>query len=95
MKRAIQPDKGEPAFIEKNLDLIFEFEKYVLEHPRFTGRIPDEALIVMQVEGDEPFNRWSRKLAEAQAEKNQPVVYITVKQLASVRSRIKKLDLAV
>ncbi len=91
MKRAQQLTEKERAYIEKNLDLLFEFEKYVLEHPRFAERIPDNALIVMQVEGDEEFNQWSRKLA--QAEKNQPVVYIIVKQLADVRSRIRKLQL--
>ncbi len=88
MKRAQQPTEKERAYIEKNLDLLFEFEKYVLEHPRFAERIPDNALIVMQ-----EFNQWSRKLAQAQAEKDQPVVYIIVKQLAAVRSRIRKLQL--
>jgi hypothetical protein len=89
MKRAQQPTEKERAYIEKNLDLLFEFEKYVLEHPRFAERIPDNALIVMQIEGDEEFNQWSRKLEQAQAEKDQTVVYIIVKQLAAVRSRIK------
>ncbi len=93
MKRIKHPDERERAYIERNLDLLFEFEKYVLEHPRFAARIPDNALIVMQVEGDEEFNQWSRKLAQAQADKNQPVVYIIVKQLAAVRSRIRKLQL--
>jgi hypothetical protein len=93
MKRAQQPTEKERAYIEKNLDLLFEFEKYVLKHPRFAERIPDNALIIMQIEGDEEFNQWSRKLAQAQAEKDQPVVYIIVKQLAAVRSRIRKLQL--
>jgi hypothetical protein len=93
MKHAQQPTEKERAYIEKNLDLLFEFEKYVLENPRFAERIPDNALIVMQIEGDEEFNHWSRKLAQAQAEKDQPVVYIIVKQLAAVRSRIRKLQL--
>jgi hypothetical protein len=93
MKHAQQPTEKERAYIEKNLDLLFEFEKYVLEHPRFAKRIPDNALIVMQIEGDEEFNQWSRKLAQAQAEKDQTVVYIIVKQLAAVRSRIRKLQL--
>lgn len=93
MSHTQQPDERERAYIEKNLDLLFEFEKYVLEHPRFATRIPDNALIVMQVEGDEEFNQWSRKLAQAQADKNQPLVYIIVKQLAAMRSRIKKLQL--
>lgn len=34
---------------EKNLDLIFEFERYVSEHPAFAKKIPDEAILVFQV----------------------------------------------
>jgi len=47
-------------FIDKNLDLIFELEKYILEPPEFAERIPQEAIISLQIEGDEEFNRWSR-----------------------------------
>lgn len=35
-----RPDR---AMVEKNLDLIFEFERYVAEHPRFAGKIPEKA----------------------------------------------------
>jgi hypothetical protein len=44
------------GFIEKNTMLVSEFDKYILEHPEFAERIPDNALVVMQIEGDEDFN---------------------------------------
>jgi hypothetical protein len=52
--------------LDKNLDRIFEFEKYVLEHPDFVKRIPLDAIVSIRVDGDEIFNRWSQRLAERQ-----------------------------
>lgn len=42
-------------FVEKNSMLVREFDKYILEHAEFTDKLPDNALIVMQIEGDEEF----------------------------------------
>jgi hypothetical protein len=50
--------------VEKNLDLIFEFEKYVSQHPEIATDIPQDAVVFMHSEGNERFNRWSRRLAE-------------------------------
>ena len=47
---------AEKKMIEKNLDLLFEFEKYVLEHPKITEKIPRDAVLFMKVAGDEKFN---------------------------------------
>ncbi len=47
---------------EKNLDLIFEFERYVSEHPAFAKKILDEAILVFQVKRDTAFNQWSRRI---------------------------------
>ena len=48
----------------KNTELIKEFNRYVREHPQFSENIPDNALVVMQLEGDEEFNEWSREMAQ-------------------------------
>ena len=78
---------------EKNLDLIFEFERYVLEHPSFAKQIPPDAIVTLQVRGDEAFNRWSRRLAETQAKsERKSVVQITINKLGPVRSRIMALE---
>ena len=49
----------EKTILEKNSMLVREFDKYILEHPEFADRIPDDALVVIQLEGDEEFNTWA------------------------------------
>jgi hypothetical protein len=80
-------------FIEKNMMLVREFDRYILEHAKFAEKIPDNALVVMQIEGDEKFNLWARKIAKSAEEKDSPLVYITITSLKPVRSRIEKLRL--
>ncbi len=87
--------KTDKKMVDKNLDLIFEFEKYILEHPDFAEHIPEGATLVMQVEGDEEFNRWSRRLGKKQMESGQSVVYITIKKMSPARSRIEKIEMEV
>ncbi len=80
-------------FVEKNSKLVREFDRYILEHPEFAEQIPDNALVVMQIEGDDEFNHWAREIAAKNLEQNQPLVYITIAELKPVRSRIEKLKL--
>jgi hypothetical protein len=80
-------------YVEKNNILIREFDKYILEHPEFSDCIPNNALIVMQIEGDEEFNGGARETGRQVAEKDMPMVYITITELKPVRSRIEKLKL--
>ena len=80
-------------YVEKNNILIGEFDKYILEHPEFSDRIPNNALVVMQIEGDEEFNGWARETGRQVAEKDTPMVYIRITELKPVRSRIEKLRL--
>ncbi len=44
-------------FVEKNSVLVKEFDKYILEHSEFADQLPDNALIVMQIDGDDAFNQ--------------------------------------
>ncbi|MBL7208364.1 MAG: hypothetical protein ISS67_07600 [Desulfobacterales bacterium] len=80
-------------FLEKNSILIKEFDRYVLEHPAFANKIPDNALVVMHLEGDEEFNNWAKETAQSVAEKDNPIVYVTITELKPVRSRIEKLKI--
>jgi hypothetical protein len=80
-------------FVEKNSMLVKEFDRYILEHPEFADEIPNNALVVMQIEGDEEFNNWARETAQSIAEKETPIVYVTITVLKPVRSRIEKLKL--
>ena len=80
-------------FVEKNSTLIKEFDRYIIEHPGFADKIPDNALVVMHLEGDDEFNKWARETAQSVAEKDNPIVYVTITELKPVRSRIEKLTL--
>lgn len=77
----------------KNSQLIKEFNRYVREHPDFADDIPKDAVVVMQLDGDRKFNQWSRKLAEGHAKEGQPVIYVRIRKLRPLRSRIEKLEL--
>lgn len=78
-------------FVDKNTMLVREFDRYVLEHPEFSEKIPDNALVVMQIADDDEFNEWARQTAEDMAEEDYAIVYVTVTELRPVRSRIEKL----
>ena len=80
-------------FLEENTMLVKEFDKYVLEHPEFAEQIPDNALVVMQIEGDREFNKWARQTVQNAVESDTPIVYVTITELKPVRSRIEKLTL--
>ncbi len=73
--------------------LVKEFDGYILEHPEFADKIPDNALVVMQIEGDEEFNNWAREMAQSVAEKDTSIVYVTITELKPVRSRIENMTL--
>ena len=79
------------TFLEKNSGLVKEFDRYILEHPEFADQLPDNALVVMQIEGDDEFNKWARQAALEAADKDTPVTYITITEIKPVRSRIESL----
>ena len=79
-KRRVAMRAADRKLVERNLDLIFEFEKYVLEHPEITEKIPRDAVVFMKVAGDQKFNRWSERQAKKQAKPGAPVVSITMKK---------------
>ena len=77
----------------KNTDLVKEFNRYIREHPKFADNIPNNAIVIMQLEGDEEFNQWSLRLSKSHAEKGQPIVYVRIKRIKPIRSRIEELEL--
>ena len=70
--------------------LVTEFDRYVMEDPEFASHIPLGAQIVIQLDGDEAFNTWARGLAECQREAGQAVVYVRVKGLKPMHSRLEE-----
>ncbi|NIR53052.1 hypothetical protein GWO43_30875 [candidate division KSB1 bacterium] len=80
-------------FEHKNAELVTEFDRYVIDNPELADAIPDGSLVVMQIEGDEEFNARSRELAKRQAEKNQKLMFVKIKKMRPVISRIEELEL--
>jgi hypothetical protein len=70
---------------EKNLVLITEFSRYILEHPEVAKRIPKDAVVVILPEYDQELAEENLKIAKAKREKDQPLVFVKVKKLAPVR----------
>ena len=77
----------------KNTDLIKEFNRYIREHPEFADKIPDNAVVIMQLADDEEFNKWALELARTHAEKGKDVIYVRIKRIKPIRSRIEELEL--
>jgi len=77
----------------KNTELIKEFDRYVREHPEFADDFSENAVVVMQLEGNAKFNQWSRRLAKTHASNSQPIVYVHIRKLKPLRSRIERLEL--
>ena len=73
---------------KKQAILATEFGRYVVEHPEFAAEIPENSQIVLQIEGDEKYNKWSRNIAEKQREQGQSLVYVSIKGLKPAKSRI-------
>lgn len=81
------------TFEKRNSLLGMEFDRYIKDHPEFMERIPNNAQVILLLEGDEEFNRWSIDIGKEQAEINQPIVYITIKKLGPAHSRIEDLEM--
>jgi hypothetical protein len=81
------------AFSEQALELAFEFNRYVIDHPEIAKKLGEEACLVFQVEGEEQFSRWSRRVAAKHIKDGKGVVYVKIKKMKPVRSRIEKLEL--
>ncbi|MCI0561641.1 MAG: hypothetical protein MN733_24390 [Nitrososphaera sp.] len=80
--------------LEKRNSLLgMEFDRYVQKHPEFVEKIPNNAQVILLLEGDEEFNRWSTRIGKEQAGADQPVIYVTIKKLGPAHSRIQELSL--
>jgi hypothetical protein len=75
-------------FERLNSVLGYEFDRYVLEHPDFAEKIPPGAIVVLQLEGEDAFNKWARNIAELHRGKDEPILFVQVKGLRPPRSRL-------
>jgi len=77
----------------KNQQSSTEFDLHLLEHPEIEEKIPDNAMIGLIPEYDKELAETNMKLAEANKESGQIIVYIRVEKLRT--SRIEGLTLQV
>ncbi|CUS31288.1 DUF5647 family protein [Candidatus Nitrospira nitrificans] len=77
----------------RNSLLGMEFDRHLREHPEFVDKIPENAQVVLLLEGDEDFNTWSLRVGKEQATHDQPLPYVMIKKLALAHSRIEELSL--
>ena len=70
---------------KKNLELSFEFSRFVLAHPEVDAKIPEDALVMFEVSDDPELTRYNRTLATRNKEAHQPVVLVRIKGLAPTR----------
>jgi hypothetical protein len=83
----------ERNFKKLNAEMGAEFDKYVAEHPKWAIKhIPRGAKVVIQIEGNDEFNAWSRRVAEVTRKPDQPMILVYIKGLAPIRSRIVRAE---
>lgn len=85
----------EQEIFSKNLILSTEFDRYVIEHPELSEKIPHNAQIVFLPEDDPELCRINIELAQQQKEDEQQVVYIHIGSVSPHISRLKNVSLEV
>jgi len=60
--------------------LASEFHRYLMEDEEKAGYLPDNVVIIFQVEGEEDFNRWHKEMTLRNAETSQSVAYVHLKK---------------
>ena len=79
-------------FAIKYDELLTEFNRYVMTHPKFLAGIPDEALIVLVDPNDPEFSRYNLERVRAYRRNDdkpdRPVVYVDIGELAPMWSRL-------
>jgi len=59
--------------------LASEFHRYLMEDEEKARLLPDNAVIVFQVDGEEDFNRWHKEMTLRNMEAGQSVTYVHLK----------------
>ena len=70
-----------------------EFHRYLMENEDFAEKIPANALVIFQIEGEDKFNRWHKETSLKNKEPEQPVILVNVRRWRK-HSSIEELNLA-
>jgi hypothetical protein len=60
--------------------LASEFHRYLMEDEERAPMLPENVLLIFQVEGEEDFNRWHKEMSIRNREVDQPVAYVHLKK---------------
>ncbi len=60
--------------------LASEFHRYLMEDEEKANMLPENALLIFQVEDEEDFNRWHKEMTLRNREANQPVTVVHLKK---------------
>ena len=72
----------------KNLALGVEFDKYLVQHPEILDKIPDKSTMFFLPEYDRELYTANLKLAKKSISNGEKVVFVRIKKLAPLKSRI-------
>jgi len=81
--------------VNKNLDLSFEFDRYLFEHPGFAEKIPNNAVVVLLPEYDPKLRQYNLDVAKKNREPEQPLVLVEIASLRPQKSRLVRPKLTV
>ncbi len=70
-----------------------EFHRYLMENEEFADKVPTNAMILFQIEGDDEFNNWHKETSLKNRESDQPVIYVYVRKWRK-HSSIEEISLA-
>ena len=78
-------------------ELFIEFTRYLIEHPEFAAHIPQGAQVVLLDYQDPRYSVEAIKLAgkakDTDEVTDRPIVYIEVREMAPVQSRLRKVEI--
>ena len=82
------------VFEQENAELVTEFDRYFGSIRISPNRFRTTRWWPCWSKGDEEFIRWSQEGAKRQAEKGQPIVYVKIKRIQPIRSRIQEMEIS-
>jgi hypothetical protein len=77
--------RNDSELAKRNLELGFEFSRFLLVRPELEESIPENALVIFEVDDDPEITRFNHELARLNKEPNQPVIIVRIKGLAPTR----------
>ena len=86
--------RNEHELARKNVEISFEFSRYILAHPEIGAKIPDNALIAFHVADDPALTKFNQNLAKRTKEPGQCVISVWIKGLSPtrlIRPRVKSV----